>query len=119
MKRAALKAMIGAAADTAGCHPNSRAKLVRAADRTDRIAIGTFETRVLGEKCGCPATVAGYFRPFDAAHPNRKDGWIPSTPEEVRGFPRHFDRMFRGENAYALGVLHDSETDDDYIEVTD
>lgn len=91
MYRNTLRSFIHTAASEAGCSETEVARLVGAADEIERVAIGSYEIVTPGFKCGCPATVAGYFNPMAD---DGVDPWSEDASRAVRSFPRYFDIQF-------------------------
>lgn len=112
MQRSELKEIIGRACDRAKIVGEARTRLVNTADLTDRVAVGSFVNDGEGVKCGCPATLAGYW----IANGRYGGDWAPDTPYPVQGFPSAFDGS---PEFYDRTDLVRCSNGDEYIQVTD
>ena len=112
MTRAELRAVIVKAAVAAGCEPDDRERLCAAADQTTHVAVGAFDLDLrddeLGIKCGCPATIAGYWD-------GKACRWRADTPLAVKNFPGAFDSS---RDLRVVDSATGSEVWPDVIEVT-
>lgn len=89
MLRSKLREIIATACDRADVAPEAKVRLVAAADGIDKILIGEYFTKVEGEDCGCPVTLAGYFIPGGLGW---NLGWTDEAREHNVGlFPVLFD----------------------------